>query len=265
MRRVTAFFVALVMLLLMTSYVIADKYIVNTESTQLIVRDPEDSSNILGQVNKGTILDVLYTDKFWAYIEYKGMPGKVYKSYLLPVDSSSTTQTSRKNSSPSRGSSSISKVTVVKKTVSTDDASMVYAVSSSVKNFINVRTDKSMRAKIIGKLYPGDEVYVLKHGIYWSKVVYLEQEAYVLSKYIYFKRSNLPEEGELYSVNVGKNETLNVRATPKKDGKIVAEIGDGVYIKVIEKAGKNDEWSLIYYNMKDSGYVMNKFILPQNE
>ena len=46
----------------------AEKYIINTETDPLTVRDVNDSSNILGQIRKGTVIDVNYTDKFWAYL-----------------------------------------------------------------------------------------------------------------------------------------------------------------------------------------------------
>ena len=228
----------------------AEKYVVNTESDPLRIRLASDHSQILGQFRKGTVIDALYTDRYWAYFYYDGQLAVSYLEYLIPASSSSTTTTT--TTSTSHTSSAPARV------VSTNEASKIFRVRDSVNDCINARVSKSTSARSLGKLYPGDILYVVNVGYKWTRIVYNGQYAFVLTGCIEEVGPNLPAEGTLYQVQVATGTTLNVRETADRTADILRRIPNGAYVKVLES---DEEWSKVYYDAENIGYVMNKFII----
>ena len=235
----------------------AEKYVVNTESTPLNIRLASDHSVILGGIAKGKTVNIDYFDKFWGYFTYDGQLACVYKSYLVKVGDSSTAPTTPSTSKPGPSRSS-----APKKVISTNEASMIYSVGDEVKDCITVRAKKSSDAKILGRVYPGEYLYVVNVGSTWTRVVYDGQYGFVKTKYIVLSDYNLPEEGALYQVVVKSGTTLNVRASDTKKSDVLRALPNGAYVKVIEQY---DLWSKIFYDMENQGFVMNKFIKPVME
>ena len=163
------------------------------------------------------------------------------------------------SSSTSSGTSTSSAPVYEKQPVSTDVASKLYSVKDSVRKYITVRTSKSTDARALGKLYPGDLVYVVNVGYKWTRIVYNSQFAFVLSDCIEEYGPNLPEEGSLYTVTVPDGTTLNVREEGRKGSTVLRMIPNGAYVKVLEE---NDNWCKVYYEIDAIGYVMTKFITP---
>lgn len=250
MKRVLWLVFLLCFLLTLTTVGLAEKYIVNTEETSLNIRSVEDSSIILGGIAKGKTIDIDYTDKFWAYFTYKGQPAKVYKYYLKPASGSPSQGSSINVGSGKSGGSK-------KNEISTEDASMIYTVSNKVKSYITVRKTKNEYGKILGKVYPGDDVYVIAVGSTWARIIYEGQYGFIKAEYLVNQRYNLPEEGILYRVVVKKNTTLNVREEGKKRGKVIFTLSNGAFVKVIDM---QETWSHVYYSMSRMGFVMNKFL-----
>ncbi len=253
-------FVAIALMLLIAISICAiasaEKFVVTTESDSLNIRLACDHDVILGGLKKGTILNADYTDKYWAYFTYDGQLCCAYKGYLTPAGDGSTP--APKTSKPGPKTSTI----VTSRNISLNEASMIYVVSDDVNNCIHVRTRKDTKASSLGELYPGEEVYVIIHGGTWSRVVYEGNYGYVLSKCLEFRGYNLPEEGELYRVKVANGTTLNVRSESKKGDNIVRRLPNGAFVKMMEQY---EEWSMIFYDPVNKGFVMNKFITPVEE
>ena len=255
MKRISVFLIVVISILLIAAFASAETYIVNTEQDPLNIRSVEDSSIILGGIKKGKTVNIDYHDKFWGYFTYNGIPAKVYMDYLIPA-SGYTPPTEPHSTKSSK------KTTVVEATpeyVTVDEATLIYHVTPSIQSHINVRDAKRESAKVIGRLEPNDEVYVVAIGKTWARIVYNNQYGFVYAKYLIDCGDNLPEGGELYQVKVRKNTTLNVRKEDKQRSKVVTKLRNGAFVKVFEK---QENWSFVYFTKTDFGYVMNKFIVP---
>ncbi len=254
MKKVLLFTLALVIFLGSTCVASAETFIVTTESDPLNIRLAEDHSQVLGIIRKGKTLKALYTDNYWAYFYYKGKLACAYKSFLTPASSYSSAPgpEAPETVKPTKSSSK-------SKALSTDLASKIYVVKDTIKNYLTVRDAKSTSAYALGKLYPGDILYVVYVGREWTRVIYNGQYGFVLNKYIEEFAPNLPSEGELYRVSVPDGTNLNVREKESTSSKVLRKILDTAYVKVIERGEK---WSKVYYSNNDIGYVMNKFIVP---
>ena len=251
MKKILIMVITLAMLLTTTSISNAETFIVTTKKDPLNIRLAEDHSQILGEIAKGKTLEALYTDSYWAYFYYQGKLAVAYTLYL----------TSTSNSGPETPSTPTGSSTSSYKPqyVSTDMASKLFVVTDTIRDHLTVRRSKSASSRALGKLYPGDLVYVVNTGSQWTRIVYDNQYAFVLSKYIEEFGPNLPDEGELYKVSVKNGTTLNVREEGNKNSTILRAIPNDAYVKVIEQGEK---WSKVYYSNQDIGYVMNKFIVP---
>ena len=257
MKRFIALTLAVLIALSLCAVASAEKYVVNTESTPLNIRLASDHSVILGGIAKGKTVNIDYFDKFWGYFTYDGQLAVVYKEYLVKADGSSKPSTTPSTSKPGPSSSS-----APKKIISINEASMIYVVSDNVNDCIHVRTRKDTKASSLGELYPGDRVFVVSHGYKWSRVVFEGRYGYVLSKCLEFDGYNLPDEGELYQVKVANGTTLNVRVQSDKSSDVIRTLANGAFVKQLEEY---PEWSLVYYDLENKGFVMNKFIIPVEE
>ena len=262
-KRVLLFLVIVIALVAIVSVVSAETYTVNPDIDKLNVRSQYDSSVILGGIRGGRKVEIDYHDKYWGYFTYDGTPAKVYMDYLIPSTEAApqegtTTPTPTSSSSPSKKTSKKSEPVYA----TIDEAAYIYYVTDSIRSHINVRDAKSENATIIGKLQPGEKVYVLNMGKTWTRIVYDNRHAFVYTKYLVDGGDNLPDGGELYRVKVKKNTTLNVRVGADKKTKSIKKLSNGAYVKVFEQY---DSWSFIYYNMNDFGYVMNKFLVKVDE
>ena len=265
-KRIIASVMLIFNLFVCCAAALSDTYQVSSDIDALNVRDAECSEVIYGAIRAGKKIDVKYTKGDWAYLTYKGKDCKVYKPYLEPVSSSKKSsstpakKTTTKKTAPATTTSTTfgTKYRFEASSSSTQKASMIYVVSDKVKKHLTVRNSKSTKAKALGTLQPGDKIYVIACGYRWARVIYNDQEGFVLSQYIEKVSLNLPDEGETYKVVVKEGTTLNVRPEPNKNQKYIARIPNGSYVKVIEKV--NDDWSLVYYGMNETGYVSNDFI-----
>jgi uncharacterized protein YgiM (DUF1202 family) len=235
---------------------IAETYYVTTEIDALNVRDAVYTDIIYGCIRAGRKVNVDYVDGRWAYIQYDGKSCKVYYPYLTKCGDPSEPAYYGGKTGPG------TQKTVTRKYVSTDEASMIYEVSYAVNGYITVRAQKSDTAQALGRLYPGDELYVVREGKVWSRIVYDNGYAFVKSSAIYRVGVNLPDEGELKQVSVSDHTTLNVRDGPGKKKRIITTIPDGAFVKEIEADGT---WSTVYYSMEDTGFVMSKFLVDPDE
>jgi len=260
MKRITIALLMVLVLTLLANCGFADTYYVTTDIDAVNVRSADDHDIILGIVRAGKSINVDYVKGDWAYFTFKGQPAIAYKYYLLTsLDGTGVVPPVTKTSTSGQ---TTSKKRAARAYVSTDDASMIYVVSDNVKKSINVRATKSQNGTILGQIYPGDEIYVVRVGKVWTRIVYDEGFAFVPSKYIQLAGVNLPDEGELYKVFVKDGTTLKVRTGPSQKKKVITTIPNGAFVKVLEDDGK---WSYVYYTMKDLGYVMDKFIIPAQD
>lgn len=252
MKRVALILVAVVMLVSMVSFANAasfdkpEKFVVNVQTRLNVRSGPGMKYNVFAQLRNGTVIDVAGYENGWAIVLHDF--GHGYAESIGYVDPAYLTR--YKGSSSNSGSSNITTAGTTK-----------YRVNADMSGWLNVRKAKSTSSARLGRLYPGDTVYVVSQSGNWSKIVYNGRYAYVMSKYISkgVSQYELPAEGELFVVNVASGTTLNVRTGMSKKNPLITRIPDGAYIKVLEIY---DEWSKICYKTGKTGYVMNQFITP---
>lgn len=250
-------------LVAVTACALAETYYVTTDIDALNVRDAYNSEIIYGCIRAGKKVNVDYIDKQsrWAYLKYDGHDAKVYFAYLTPYGDPCQPDYYGGKTGPAKPAPK--KATpVARKYASTDEASMIYRVSYSVKNYLTVRDKKSDNAYALGKVYPGEELYVVRVGKVWARIIYDEGYAFVKCANLEKVDVNLPDEGVLKQVRVSDETTLNVRSGPGKKKSVVTTIPHGAYVKELET---EDIWSYVYYSMNDTGYVMTKFLVPVDE
>lgn len=247
MKKMLVFVVLVVMFIAM--FPIADaadvqKYVVKVDTRLNVRSGPGKKYDVFAKLRNGTKVDVAGYENGWAIIlhdfgfGYAETIGYVDPDYLVKYKGSSTSQGGN---------------------VSTKNTTK-YIVKKSMTGWLNVRNSMSTTSRRLGMLYPGDTVYVANKGSTWSKIVYNGRYAYVMTKYITKSVAvTLPEEGELYEVNITPGTKLNVRTGMSKKKPILERLEDGARVKVIANYG---EWSKVYYNGKRTGYVMNEFIIP---
>ena len=256
MKRVL-FFVIVLAIVLVATYSIAETYYVTTEIDALNVRDAVDTDTIYGCIRAGKKVEVDYVDGKWAYIQYDGKNCKVYFPYLTKTGDPSQPEYYGGKTGGGTKKTSTQKVKENLNLLSTDVATIICKVSDTVKTNITVRSSKSDNGTIIGRLYPGDILYVAAEGNVWSRIVYNGRYAFVKSRYIETIGYNLPDEGTLKRFYLRNNTGLNVREGPSLTEKVITTIPSGSYVKVLEDDGT---WSNVYYTNDKQGYVMSKFL-----
>lgn len=252
MKKLVVLFVAVVMIVSMVSFANAasfdkpEKFVVNVQTRLNVRSGPGMKYNVFAQLRNGTVIDVAGYENGWAIVLHDF--GHGYAESIGYVDPAYLTR--YKGSSSNSGGSHVG-----------TDGTTRYTVNADMSGWLNVRKSPSKSAARLGQLYAGDTVYVVSQSGNWSKIVYNGRYAYVMSKYINrgVSYTELPEEGELFRVNVASGTTLNVRTGMSKKNPLITRLSNGAYIKVLETY---DEWSKICYRTGKTGYVMNQFITP---
>lgn len=116
----------------------------------------------------------------------------------------------------------------------------VYAVASTT---VNVRASDSEKSERIGRLAGGDKIQVLELLVNgWSKVMYENQEGYIMSKYLVLQEN--PSESAPIGV-VEATDTLNVRAQASVDSARVGTLVKGGKAELLSDEG---DWCKIIFN-----------------
>lgn len=258
MKKFAAFFACIVLIFCVISFADAaswdkpEKFVVNVDTRLNVRSGPGLEYDVFTTFRNGTVIDVAGYDNGWAMVlhdfgyGYAETIGFVDPAYLRMYNGGNT------NSGSNNSGTYAEYVTT--------EGTTQLKVKESMSGWLNVRKSNSLRAGRIGKLYAGDKVYVASQKGDWYKIVYNGRYAYVMAKYIDgVPTAHLPDEGELFKVNVTPGTKLNVREGMSKKKDVITRLSNGEYIKVVETY---DEWSKIYYKSGKTGYVMNKFITP---
>ncbi|MGM9988006.1 MAG: SH3 domain-containing protein [Bacillaceae bacterium] len=125
---------------------------------------------------------------------------------------------------------------------------------------LNVRSQGSISASIIGKLKHGSKVKVLSERSNWSQIQYNGETAFVHSDYLSdgVSNSSIPDSGDTVQkiVDVGEGMNLNFRQSPSTSAAILGKIKHGTKINV---HSSSNGWSVVTYNGK-KGYVATQYL-----
>ncbi len=133
---------------------------------------------------------------------------------------------------------------------------------------VNVRSEASKSAEIIGSLVLGDSFDVTgvsEDGLWYSVCLADGKAGYVMCDLISFDYNEV--KGEMLSKTMYETATvsvsggkLNVRNTPSETGStVISQVADGAIIYILEKT--DNGWAKVMFGSDyDIGYVMTKFL-----
>lgn len=130
----------------------------------------------------------------------------------------------------------------------------IYAVANTT---VNVRRSDSEKAERIGRVSGGTKIQVLEQLVNgWSKVIYENQEGYIMSKYL-----DVQESSESYAT-IGKvvaTDNINVRAQAGAESTKLGTLLNGEEADLIAVEG---EWCKIKFNGQVA-YVKGEYVKVQ--
>ncbi|WP_261129630.1 SH3 domain-containing protein [Bacillus sp. Marseille-Q3570] len=209
-----------------------DQSVVNVAS--LNVRNgPGTTSNVIGSVSKGDVVEILDIQNGWYKIKFNKGNGWVAGKYVTKSTEADTT--SGTPSTPPSTSSAKAKV------------------SASI---LNLRDKGSLNGKIIGQLKKNAEVAVLKEQNDWSYIEYGKMKGWAASWYLEKnKKTTTPNKNEDLSkepsITLLYNGT-NLRSGPSTNHTVVARGNKGDQFPVLSKQG---DWYKIKLSNQQEAYV----------
>lgn len=119
------------------------------------------------------------------------------------------------------------------------------------KDGANIRKEPDPKKELLWEVYKEFPLQVIKRQKEWVQVKDFEGD----QGWIY---ANLVSKDKRVIV---KANNANLRAEPKKDGKVVASVKYGVVFTPVEKKG---EWLKVKHDDGTSGWIMNTLIWPSD-
>ncbi len=119
---------------------------------------------------------------------------------------------------------------------------------------VNVRASDSENADKLGQVAAGTKLELIeKLSNGWSKVVYGGVDGYIKSEYLSKIES---AEGITIIGTVTTTDTVNVRATPSKDGEKIGVLAEGENVSLVER---KDGWCKIVYGNR-LAYIIEDYV-----
>ena len=119
---------------------------------------------------------------------------------------------------------------------------------------VNVRASDSENADKLGQVTAGTKLELIeKLSNGWSKVVYGGVDGYIKSEYLSKIES---AEGISIIGTVTTTDTVNVRATPSKDGEKIGVLAEGENVSLVER---KDGWCKIVYGNR-LAYIIEDYV-----
>ncbi len=212
---------------------------------------PSTSNSILAIVNKGDSFSVQETRGNWIKISIKSVTGWISSDFAeLKASPISTDQR--------EPSSNVEEPT-------TQNTSGIVSVSS-----LNVRSEPSLNARIVGALHKGDKVSILTSSSGWAQIQFGSQKAWVSNRYIESMKETVSEE-----VSESENETgiienekssltgtitvysLNVRDQNSLNGKVIGKVSKGEQYPILNE---QSNWYQIQLSNNKKGWVASWYV-----
>lgn len=131
-------------------------------------------------------------------------------------------------------------------------------VVANIDSFLNIRTEPSEEAEVVGKFYRGNVGTVVEKGDEWSVVASGNAYGYVHNDYLLFG-----EAAEAYIENncdqVAKvaTETLNVRADKSTESDILTLTDQGSTFTIL---GNDNGWVTVALDEEQVGYISSDYV-----
>ncbi|MGP4080519.1 SH3 domain-containing protein [Pseudalkalibacillus sp. R45] len=210
-----------------------DQSVVNV-ATLNVRNGPGTTSNVIGSVRKGEVVEILDIQNGWYKIKFNNSNGWVAGKYV----------TKSKDTDTSSG------------TPSTPTPSTSSAKAKVTASILNVRDKGSLNGKIIGQLKKNSEVEILKEMNDWAYIEHGNMKGWAASWYLEkIKRSTTPKKDEDLSnepsISLLYNGT-NLRNGPSTNHTVVARGNKGDQFPVLSKQG---DWYKIKLSNQQEAYV----------
>ncbi|MFC4356048.1 SH3 domain-containing protein [Chryseomicrobium palamuruense] len=183
------------------------------------------SSSLVGQLQQGTMVQVLSIDGSWAEISFKGTTAWVHTDYIQLVTGSTSEQTPK-----------------------TKPSSFVVQIDA-----LNVRKKPTLDSKRVGVVYRNEVLKVVSISSNWVEVELLNgAKGWVYSYYGVFQdnpATSAPPTSAAASttVTILYNGT-NLRTQPSTSGEVAARVDAGLKLKVVSSV--NDWYEVDYKGQK---------------
>ncbi|MFC4320905.1 SH3 domain-containing protein [Litchfieldia salsa] len=197
---------------------------------------PGTSFQITGFINKGQSATFIEKNENWTKIKLNNTVGWVSSQYLSASQATSPTPTETSSNTGKTG-----KITT---------------------NNLNVRSQPSQTASIIGKLNNGETVPVTNATGDWIEISYKNQKAFVHKDYINIaaapsNNNTDSNTGNGLGTGIVTASTLNVRDQNTLSGKLVSTLKKGESVTILSESNK---WYEIKLNNGTKGWVAGWFI-----
>lgn len=187
---------------------------------------------MIGTAANGAAVEVLYTADGWCQIRFGSLVGYV------PSDSLSLTGTPPQTEMPVSTVAGFATVTA--------------------SDYVNLRSDGSMSAKVVGTAPTGAVLTVFSVNGSWARVQYNALTAYANTHYLSavsqsYPSGNVSAGTSTAYVHMEDGSMLPMRESASMDGAVLMQLADGTAVTVLSDDGS---WSRIRYG-EQTGYVLS--------
>lgn len=131
-------------------------------------------------------------------------------------------------------------------------------VVANIDSYLNIRSEASEEADVVGKFYTGNVGTIVEKGDEWSVVTSGNAYGYVKNDYLLFG-SDAEEYIENNCDQIAKvtAETLNVRAEESTDSEVITLSDEGDALTIL---GKENDWIKVAVSEDEVGYVSSDYV-----
>ncbi len=131
-------------------------------------------------------------------------------------------------------------------------------VMAKVDDSVSIRQEPNKDAAVLGKFFKGNAADIVEEGEEWTLIQSGEVTGWVSNEYLAFGEEAAERaETDVTKVAVVQTQTLNVRAEPTTESKIIDQIGLG---EKIEVGQETDGWLEIIYSDGDVNYISAEYV-----
>ncbi|WML45509.1 SH3 domain-containing protein [Neobacillus sp. PS3-40] len=204
-------------------------------TNQLRVRSgPGTSFQIVGYLNKGQKVTVLYKNENWIKITASFGSGWVASQYL--------------------------DLKSVQTQTSTIDNKKELQVGLVVGDKLNVRSNPSLSSTVLGKLSKGMTVPIYSQKDNWLEIRFSNQKAWVSSQFITIKTdrpSPTPSSPKSGTVGTVTANGIHIRSGSSLNTKIIGTVNKGQHFTIVEEV---NNWDKIEYKSGTYGWVAGWYL-----
>lgn len=137
----------------------------------------------------------------------------------------------------------------------------------NVEEYLNIRSEASDDAELVGKIYKGAVADIVERGDGWTKISSGSVEGYVKNEFCVtgFDAENLAnQQGTTYATAVSGGVRVRAEASSEEGVEILDVMEEGGKLKVDKEAAQVDGWVAVKCNDK-TGYVSGEYVTVELE